>query len=274
MSKLLVITAMAVAVSAARAQETVPSFEVVSVRINRSNAEGQSMRLQPGGRAVVTNTPLRPLILTAYELLPQQLAGGPPWIDSERFDIVAQANQNLLPSLPGGPPGSAQLALQRLLADRFGLKVHTEKREFDIYALVIARDDRRLGPRMTPAKVDCAALMAAYGRGEGPLPARSECGFSGGPGRVSARGASLQMFARTMLANAAGQIVEDRTGLTDWFDFDLEYAVEPGAAAETRGREGASLFTALEEQLGLKLQPVRGPVDVLVIDSAQMPTEN
>ena len=114
MSKLLVITAMAVAVSAARAQETVPSFEVVSVRINRSNAEGQSMRLQPGGRAVVTNTPLRPLILTAYELLPQQLAGGPAWIDSERFDIVAQANQNLLPSLPGGPPGSAQLALQRL----------------------------------------------------------------------------------------------------------------------------------------------------------------
>ena len=252
-----------------------PAFEVVSVRANRSTAEGQSMRLQPGGRAVITNMPLRPLILTAYGLFPQQLAGGPAWIDSERFDVVAQASGNLPPSPPSGPPGPAQLMLQRLLAERFGLRVHIETRELEIYALVTVRDKGRLGPRMTPAKVDCAALMmAAYGRGETWLPPRSECDLSGGPGRVRARGASLQMFARTMLATAADRIVEDRTGLTGSFDFDLEYAVEPGAALENRGRDGASLFTAIEEQLGLKLLSVRAAVDVLVIDSAQRPTEN
>jgi len=273
MTKLLVAMLTALT-GAAVAQEKVPSFEVVSVKINRSGLESQSMRLLPGGRAVITNTPLRPLVLTAYGLLPQQLTGGPGWIDSERFDIVAQSTENLLPSPPGGPPGSAQLALQRLLAERFGLTVHSEKRELEIYALVIARDDRRLGPRLTAAKADCEALMAAYGRGEAPLPSRSECGLSGGAGRVSARGANLQMFARMMLAAAAERIVEDRTGLAGGFDFDLEFAVEPGAAPDARGRDGASLFTALEEQLGLKLQRTRAAVDVLVIDSVQRPTEN
>lgn len=253
-----------------------PAFEVVSVRMNRSGAEGQSMRLQPGGRAVITNSPLRPIIELAYALLPQQLAGGPSWLDTDRFDIVAQASENLPGSPPGGPPGKAQLMLQRLLAERFGLVVHTETRELPIYTLSLARDDGRLGPRMSPAKADCVALMAAYGRGEAPMPPRSECGISGGPPRISARGVSMPMFARAVLAGLTDRLVEDRTGLSTAFDLDLEFAPGSGGAPATSaaGGDRASLFTAIEEQLGLKLRAVRGAVDVVVIDRVEHPTEN
>jgi uncharacterized protein (TIGR03435 family) len=139
----------------------IPAFEVVSVKANRSNSDAQSMRLLPGGRAVVTNAPLRRVILTAYELFPQQLLGGPDWIDSDRFDIVAQASENLGPSVPGGPPGRAQLMLQRLLAERFGLAVHTETRELPIFELALARADGRLAAGISPATFDCTALFAA-----------------------------------------------------------------------------------------------------------------
>ena len=278
MKTLLLIAAVALAAAGgaripviAQAQSGL-TLEVVSVKANRSNAEGQSMRMQPGGRVVITNAPLRPLIQAAYGLLPQQLTGGPAWIDSERFDIVAQASESLPPSPPGGPPGPAQLLMQQLLADRFKLTAHFEKRELRIYALTVAREDGRLGPRMLLAKADCAALLAAYGRGAGPLPPRSECGIVGGPGRVSARGASLQMFARTTLAGAVNEIVEDRTGLAGAYDFDLEFAADPLAVEPAAAT--ASLFTALEEQLGLKLRAVRTPVDVLVIDRVEQPTEN
>jgi uncharacterized protein (TIGR03435 family) len=256
--------------------QKVPAFEVVSVKANRSNTEDQSMRLQPGGRAVITNTPLRPIILLAYALLPQQLVGGPNWIDTDRFDIVAQANQSLPPSPPGGPPGPAQLLLQRLLADRFGLVVHTEKRELPIYALTVVREDGRLGPRMSPAKADCFAMMAAFGRSEAPMPPRSDCGISGGPPRLSARGVSMPMFARSVLAGLTDRLVEDRTQLTATFDLDLEFVPGSGGAPATSagGGDTASLFTALEEQLGLKLRAVREPVDVVVIDRVAQPTEN
>ena len=257
-----------------RVASDVPAFEVVSVKENRSNAAGHRMQYRPDGRVMVTNAPLRALVETAYGLLPQQLTGGPGWLDSARFDIVAQAGRDLLPSAPGGPPGLGQLMLQRLLAERFKLVVRGEKRELQIYTLTLARDDGRLGRAISAAKSDCAALMAAYGRGAAP-PSQSECGITGAPGRVSARGATMAMFARAVLAATVEHIVEDRTGLIGGFDFDLEFSVGSGVAAGTTPEPaGASIFTALEEQLGLKLRPVRAPVDVLVIDRVERPTEN
>jgi uncharacterized protein (TIGR03435 family) len=166
--------------------------------------------------------------------------------------------------------------LQRLLAERFALVVHAEVRELPIYALTMARDDRRLGPRMSPAKADCMALMTAYGRGEAPMPPRTECGLSGGPPRISARGMTMPMFASTVLAGLTDRLVQDRTGLSGGFDLDLEFAPGSGGApsASEASSGAASLFTALEEQLGLKLRPVTGPVDVIVIDRVDHPTEN
>ena len=256
-------------------QSELPSFDVVSVKINRSNSPNQSMRLLPGGRAVATNIPLQRLILTAYELFPQQLVGGPGWVDSDRFDVVAQANEELGPSMPGGPPGRAQQMLQRLLAERFNLAVHTEIRELPIYELIVARTDGRLGPRMSAAKIDCMALMIAAGRGVGPMPPLSQCGGSGGSGRISMHGALLPSFVRT-LAGLTGRIVQDQTGLTGGFDFDVDFTPESGGASESSSpaTNGASLFTALEEQLGLKLRPTRGQVQMVVIDRVEQPTEN
>lgn len=253
-----------------------PAFDVVSVKVNKSGADRQSMQLLPGGRAVVTNAPLRRVILTAYELLPQQLAGGPAWLDSERFDIVAQANENLGPSVPGGPPGRAQQMLQRLLAERFALAVHVEARELPIYELIMARADGRLGPRMSPEKINCAARLDAYGRGEAPMPPPSECGGSREPGHVWMRGVTIPNFARAILVGWTDRLVEDRTGLRGGYDFDLEFAPGSGTAPGTSaaGGDSASLFTALEEQLGLKLRPGRKVVDVLVIDRLDLPTEN
>jgi uncharacterized protein (TIGR03435 family) len=261
--------------TSASRESALPSFDVVSVKMNRSNSPNQSMRLLPGGRAVVTNTPLQRLILTAYELLPQQLAGGPGWVDSDRFDVVAQANEQFEPSMPGGPPGRAQQMLQRLLAERFKLAVHTETREQPLYELATASADGRLGPRLSAAKIDCMALMIAAGRGKGTMPPPSLCGGSGGSGRISMRGAIMASFVRS-LSGLTGRIVQDRTGLTGGFDFDLEFAPESGAGPDPSapGASGASLFTALEEQLGLKLRPTRGQVQVVVIDRVEHPTED
>jgi len=264
-----------------------PAFAVATVKKNASGDAAQSMRLQPGGRLVVTNQPLRRLIVFAYGLQPQQLTGGPDWLDTDRFDIVAQAEGSLSPTPPGGPPGPAQLMFQRLLAERFGLAAHTEAREMPVYALTLARSDGRLGPRIKPATVDCLALMTQAPGGV-PVAApqlpdgRPACGARrDGTGRVMAGGTDMKMFATQMLTGQVDRLVIDRTGLAGAYDFDLEYALDvPGRGAAPAGdpatavTDRPSLFTALEEQLGLKLQPQRAPIDVLVIDRVTPPTQN
>ena len=274
-------------VTPAAQTDTRPAFAVATIKYNRSGDAAQSMRLQPGGRIVVTNQPLRRLIIFAYGLQSQQLVGGPSWLDSDRFDIVAQAEGNISPTPPGGLPGPAQLMMQRLLAERFGLVVHAESREMPVYALTVARSDGRLGPRIKPADRDCLALMTQAPGGvpvQAPrLPdGRPGCGIMrDGTGKVMAGGTTMTMLAISMLTGPAGRLVIDRTALTGAYDFDLEFAADPapGAApapttsAPTPG-DRPSLFTALEEQLGLKLEATRAPIDVLVIDKVTPPTEN
>jgi uncharacterized protein (TIGR03435 family) len=287
MARLLAALLLAALAAPASAQtDPRPAFAVATVKTNTSGADAQSMRLQPGGRVLVTNLPLRRLIVFAYGLQPQQLAGGPSWLDTDRFDIVAQAEGNLSPTPPGGPPGPPQLMMQRLLAARFGLVVHTESRELPVYALTLARADRRLGPRITPADRDCLALMTAAPGGV-PVAApqladgRPACGARrDGTGRVMAGGTDMRTLATQMLTGQVDRPVVDQTGLTGAFDFDLEYALDttgrgaPPPDPATAVTDRPSLFTALEEQLGLKLQPQRAPVNVLVIDRVTPPTEN
>ena len=289
MSRLLAaLLSTAVATVPALAQtDTRPAFAVATVKFNRTGDAARSMRLQPGGRLVVVNQPLRQLITLAYGLQPQQLAGGPSWLDTDRFDITAQAEGNVSPSPPGGPPGPAQQMLQRLLEERFGLVVHTESRELPVYALTVVRRDGQLGPNIKPADRDCLALMTQAPGGvpvQAPrLPdGRPGCGVlrNNATGKVLAGGTTMTMLAVTMLTGPAGRIVVDQTGLTGAYDFDLEFAMDaaPGAApapdAATPVSDRPSLFTALEEQLGLKLQPTRAPITVTVIDRVTPPTEN
>jgi bla regulator protein BlaR1 len=282
---------MPVGVQAGDAAVKRPAFAVVSIRKNTSGSDEAYSRLQPGGRIMVVNQTVRTLIQFAHVLRPQQLAGGPDWLDRDRFDIVAQAEGEIPPSPPGGPAGPAMLMLQQMLADRFNLVTHTEKRELPIYALTLARSGGQLGPRIQPAQTDCATVMAALLKGArgGTPPAaprladgRPACGTTIQAGRVFAGGTTMVNLAG-LLSSRVGRIVEDRTGLTGLFDFDVEFAPESAGAPAAAGAgvndapaafDRPSLFTAMEEQLGLRLQPLRAPVDVLVIDRLDPPTEN
>jgi uncharacterized protein (TIGR03435 family) len=175
------------------------------------------------------------------------------------------------------------LMMQALLAERFKLVVHRETREVSIDALVMARADRRLGPNLTPAAFDCDALRAAFARGERPTPPppngdRPVCGARTVPGRFLVGGYPIADFARNLSGFVGGRPIVDRTGLTGLYDLELTWTPDTPPA----GRDGApppgfdpngpSLFTAVQEQLGLRLEATTGPVEVLVIDSANRPT--
>jgi uncharacterized protein (TIGR03435 family) len=262
-----------------------PSFEVASVKPNKSGDGRIMLGMQPGGRFTATNVSLRALIRQAYQLQDFQIVGAPDWINDERFDIVAKAEGDIAPVQPG-TVGPMQMMLRNLLAERFKLVTHQESRELPIYALVLARSDGRLGSQLNASKVDCVARVAA-GRGRGMPPPgppppgqRLECGLRIGPGTMAMGGFPLQEFART-LSQFVQRVVVDKTGLTGPYDLDLTWTPDqrpqgvppPGAPPlPPIDPDGPSIFTAIQEQLGLKLDAQRGPVDVQVVDSVDRPT--
>src|SRR5688572_2852510 len=249
----------------AQAAPSRPAFEVASVRSNTSGSGSLKIGTQPGGRFEAINMPLVQLIQNAYQVRDFQIIGGPAWM-SDRFDVIAKAETEFPPTAPGAI-GALPLMLQSLLAERFQLVAHKETREMDIYALVRAREDGRLGPRLRQSDTDCEALLRpgatlppAAAPAPGMRPIRP-CLMRAGGGNVVAGASKLDM----LIGNLSGEtrrIVENRTGLTGVFDIDLSWAPD-GSTDTTR----PSLFTALQEQLGLKLESTRAPVDVLVIDS-------
>lgn len=252
------------------------TFEVASIKQNRSGAPTSSIQVQPGGQIVVTNNSLYNLIRNAYGTQRYEMIPGknlPSWIDSDRWDILAR------------PPADAprreeqmQLRLRSLLEDRFKLVARREMREVPMYELVIARSDGQLGPQMTRSGDACdrAAKERAAAAGQPhPEPPGGFCGTRANNGVVSMRGVPLSNFVRN-LGGMTGRFVVDKTGLGGPFDLDLQWTPDPPSAAAPQGPEGdgASLFAAIQEQLGLKLVAVRGPVEVLVLDSAERPTED
>jgi bla regulator protein blaR1 len=264
------------------------AFEVASVKPNKSGDQRQSIQTPPGGRFIATNLPLRNLIAFAYRIEPGtafRLVGGPDWIRSERFDIIAKADGNLPPFTPSGPPEPLLVMVRTLLAERFKLAVHHETRDLPIYALVVARTDGKLGPKLRPAAVDCEAAMRARGGLPASPPAPGErptCGARIGPGQMIAGGVPMAQFV-SPLSQFVQRTVIDRTGLTGAFDFDLSWTPDqlpqgpppPGAPPlPPIDPNGPSIFTALQEQIGLKLDAQRGPVDVVVIDGVERPTED
>jgi bla regulator protein BlaR1 len=270
------------------AQEALPSFEVASVRVNRSAQGGRFIRPQPGGRFETTNMRLRDLIGFAYQVRPFQIEGGPDWMDSVGFDIVAKAEGDVPPPLPGAGPSPQLLMLRSLLIERFKLSVRRETKESAVYDLTLARADGRLGPNLSPSTTDCAALLkAAMKAGGPPMPPmqndRMTCGMRMSPSRVDLGGLSLTEFVNG-LGMLLQRTVVDRTGLTGNYDATMTFSPEqlPGLPLPPPGAAGTppldpnapSLFTALQEQLGLKLESTRGPVEVLIVDRAEMPMED
>jgi bla regulator protein blaR1 len=261
-------------------------FEVASVKRNTSGGGNSMLRRLPGGRMTATNMPVRPMITFAYNLASYQLVGGPSWISVDSFDIVAKMDGDPAPAVPGSnTPDPMQLALRNLLEDRFKLKVHRETREMDIYALVMAKPGGAPGPTLKPAGTDCAAQAAAARRGAQPaLPGPPGsggpfCGIFGGPGRLRFGGLPSASFAQAF-SGPSGRMVVDRTGLSGAWDFELTYTPEgrggPGPATDAPAADAnaPSFFTAVQEQLGLKLESTKGPVEVLVVDSIEKPVED
>jgi len=249
------------------------TFEVASIKRNVSGDPGSQIRVQPGGQIVVTNNSLYNLIRNAYGTQRFEMVPGPQlpsWIDSERWDILAK------------PPADApqreeqmQLRLRSLLEDRFKLDARREVREMPIYALVVARSDGQLGPKMKPSGDECAAGARARAAGEvaPPLPPGSFCGTRTNNGTVSMRGVPLSNFVRN-LGGMTGRFVIDKTGLTGPFDLDLQWTPDQALGAGGALTDGTSLFAAMQEQLGLRLEAQRAQVEVLVINSAERPTED
>lgn len=266
---------------AAAAQEKDATFEVASVKANTSGDSNGNLRGFPGGRVQATNMPVRPIITFAYQLAGYQLVGGPGWLTADRYDLTAklEADPGSAPAALAGvnTPNSMQMALRHLLEARFKLKVHRETREMDIYALVMARPGGGPGPGLKPTTQDCAAAAAAAQRPGAPpqgSPGQPFCGIAGSPGRVRFGGLPAVSFPAAF-SGPAGRMVVDRTGLTGSWDFDLTFAPDNrGPDAPPADPNQPSFFTAIQEQLGLKLEPTKGPVEVVVIDSIEKPVED
>ena len=301
--KLFVCLAAALSIAAltARAQSApadAPAFDVVSVKRNTSG--GPMLQRNTPGNIAMFNVPVRQLVRLAYQLQDFQIVGAPDWANTDRFDIEGRFE----PPPPGPPPQTPRmlLMLRTLLRDRFGMAAQMETREMPILALRIVRADGRLGPQIKPAAVDCAALNAAArgrgpggppldGRGAPPPPGtpfslgeRPACGDRMGFGQLLAGGMPMSRLATQILSQLTGRVVVDRTGLTGAYDLDLKWTPTPdqlppgppppGIELPAIDPNGPSLFAALQEQLGLKLDTERGPVEVLVINRLQQPAEN
>jgi uncharacterized protein (TIGR03435 family) len=267
----------------AQASSETSDFEAASVKPNTSGDSPIQVGVQPGGRFSASNVPLRMLIRLAYNLQDYQIVGGPDWLASDHFDVAAKA-----------PEGEFTFATMRpilrsLLEERFTLVIHNETRQMPIYALVKARGDGSTGPSLSASTVDCAEIDLQRGRrggGPPPVPIQAgqpiDCGFIIGPGRMSVGGMPISNLAMA-LSPMVGRIVMDRTGLAGTYSYELTYSPEQlggrppqplNAAPPAIDPNMPSIFTALQEQLGLKLESDRGPVEVLVIDSVAQPTEN
>jgi len=250
-----------------------PNFAVATIKPSDAPNLEAFLSFPSPGRLSAPNFTLRQLIIIAYSAeiggVTGQVTGGPSWINQDRYIVQAQAE---------GTPTNAQMLvmLRALLAERFALKVHTESKDRDVYALVLASRDRKLGPKVTPWDGTC--------RGKEPQPAQPDsaeprCAAFFQPPGLFMRGVRMEVLAQ-MLSRpgvALGRPVVDRTDLSGEFDFDFEYQFNrqaPNGGPAPADPLAPSLFTALQEQLGLKLESSKGTVESIVVDSEERPTEN
>ncbi len=247
------------------------SFDVATIKPAPPDAVGQRIGLNGPGKISIQNMALVDLIRFAYgEGLASNLEirGGPSWVTKDRYNVEAQGD-------PADTPVQLRVKLRALLADRFAMKHHTEQRDVDVYALVLARNDKKLGPKVKEWDGTCNGRPAQSVNNDPKVPRCS--------GMFSSTG--LKMLGMSMLGVAdmlsapptgIGRQVVDRTGLTGFYELDLEFqmAVGPPGTAPTPDLQGPSIFTALQEQLGLKLESAKGKADVIVVESAERPSEN
>jgi uncharacterized protein (TIGR03435 family) len=238
------------------AKDAMPGFEVATIKPSDPNKPGRGIGLR-GRNFSTLNTPLSFLIMFAYGVHVRQIKGGPAWLETDNYDIAG------IPDEPGDPNDKqSRIMVQKLLADRFKLTFHREKEELTVFAVTLGKGDLKL----TPGTADTNGVP--------------NLGFKG-LGALLARNATMMDFAE-LLRNVLDRPVVDQTGLTGRFDFALNWApdetqfsglgvkVAPPADNDAR----PNLFTAMQEQLGLKLESTKAPVDVIAIDHVEKPSPN
>jgi uncharacterized protein (TIGR03435 family) len=231
-----------------------PSFEVASIKENNSGARNSGTSSRDGGLFIGTNVTVKQLIMQSYRLQDFQVIGGPDWINTAHYDIQARAEDGAVPK-PTGQPDFAKidtlsLMVQSLLDDRFQLKLRHEMREMSVYILSVGKDGSKLKP---PASESGS----------------TNTNVSNAKTNVVGKGAPVGTLAQ-IIGQQLRRPVIDKTNLTGVFDFQLNWVNSNAPTDEV----GPSVFTALQEQAGLKLESAKAPVEVLVIDSVQKPSEN
>jgi len=234
------------------------TFAVASIRPSaRPGKFPWSEQPTPDGETW-TNVSLQYLAREAYGIQDAKLwSGGPAWLDTQRFDVSAKFD---LAEAPQATLDQRNAALQALLADRFKLKIHREPKEFPVFNLVVAKD----GPKFQPTKPETNRTDIVRGTCH-VLRSRA--------GETQRQGCSMADLAE-ILRYSTGRTVLDKTGLAGFYDYELHWTPEDATPAEALNYSGPSIFTAVPEQLGLKLEPAKGMLDTIVIDSAEMPSEN
>jgi uncharacterized protein (TIGR03435 family) len=280
--RLLVVAALTTTLSAAPAAQQPddpPQFDVVSVKASRAdNAPG--FRASPSGRFEWQSVALESMISIAHQTFAfdeVEIVGLPDWARRARFDIVAQTGTGTPPIGANGFPTTLATMIRTMLAERFRLAAHREQQERSAFLLQTLRGGEP-GPALKPVDGDCGTALANLTRGR-PTTQRlnrgPDCSFGGGPGRMQGNAISLEMFSR-VLGRLLSRPVVNRTGLTGSFDLDLSYRIDPAgqatAGAQPVDPDAPSIFTAVQEQLGLRLVSGRALVDVLVVDAVASPT--
>jgi uncharacterized protein (TIGR03435 family) len=237
-----------------------PSFEVATIKPSKPDQQGKFFRLG-GRRFTTTNTTLDDLISYAYKIHPNQIISAPGWAETEKYDINAQPDSE-------GAPNDQQWKdmMQKLIAERFTLIFHRDKRELSVYLLSVAKN----GPKLTKSTADPSGHFGWSFRGR-----------IGGD--LSFANASMADFANLMQRNVLDRPVVDRTGLTEKYDFNLDFTPDESQFEGMRAKitpptdtatAPPNLYTAIQEQLGLKLEATKAPAEVIVIDQAEKPSEN
>jgi uncharacterized protein (TIGR03435 family) len=273
----IVATQGIIASPAAATDIKVPEFDVVSVKQDKSGTGMMRLMSKPDGYSA-TNVSAKLLIQVAYGIREDLISGAPGWTDTTRFDFDAKVAGSDVDVLKKLSPEQRRSMLQPALADRFKLKVHNETKQLPVFELVVAKG----GSKLKEAKPD-----DTYANGiKGPDGTSRGGMMRMGPGQLTGQGVPVATLVN-LLAQQLHQTVIDKTGLTAKYDLELTWAPDQDSGPMFKGGDGSpqrtdappdstgpSIFTALQEQLGLKLQPTKGPVETIVVDHIEMPSEN
>lgn len=259
------------------AQTPRAEFDVVSIKRSAPDATGSSMRTLPDGTEIMANVRINQFITSAAAVPVREVVGLPDWAQTERYDVTAK------------PPADSTREQRRqmwqtLFSERMKLEAHVEQREKDTFALVVARSDGRLGPQLKPSTLDCNPKPPGTAPAPPPTPTEpgkeaeylNRCGGMFGQGIIVVGSTTMDRLVLS-LAGLAGRQVFDRTGLQGNYALTLKFSTPRarGAFSDAALADDApEFFTALQEQLGLKLQPEKTIVPVFVIDSIERPTDN